>query len=271
MAGPIKIVVCGAMGRMGQKVIQTVSARSGMTVIGAVEHPGNPLLGQNIGPLVGVSSNLVLTSNFAEAAKGADLYIDFTAISASLGHLAQAAELGVGAVIGTTGFSKEEQKELTVAADKIPVIWAPNMSTGVNVLYKIAAAMTRALGPDYDIEIVETHHRHKKDAPSGTALRILETVAKARGLDDPAGAMVTGRQGQTGERAGQEIGVLALRGGDVVGDHTIHFCGPGERLELTHRAQSRDTFAEGAVRAAAWLAGKAPGLYTIDDTINIDS
>lgn len=268
MSEAIKVVVCGAMGRMGQKIIQAVSARSGLAVVGAVEHPGNPLLGQNIGPLAGVSANLILTSNFAEAAQGADIYIDFTAISASLSHLSQAAELGVGAVIGTTGFSLEEQKELEVAAAKIPVLWAPNMSTGVSVLYKIAAAMTKMLGPDYDLEIVETHHRHKKDAPSGTAVRLLETVAKARGIEDPREVMVAGRQGQTGERTGKEIGVMALRGGDVVGEHTIHFLGLGERLELTHRAQSRDTFAEGAVRAAAWLAGQAPGLYTIDDTIS---
>ena len=266
----VKVTVCGAMGRMGQMVIKAILGRGDLTLAGAVERPDNPLLGQNIGPLVGDGSlKVVLSSDLKEAAREADVYIDFTSIESSLKYLREASEMGLAAVIGTTGLTEAQRENLKTAGEKIPVIWAPNMSVGVSAMYKIAAAMAKMLGPDYDLEIVEAHHRLKKDAPSGTAMKLYETLAQARGLD-PKKSLVTGRHGQVGERTDDEIGVLAVRGGDIVGDHTVYFCGPGERLELTHRAQTRDTFAQGAVRAAAWLAGKAPGLYAIDDTISFE-
>ncbi|UQZ88831.1 4-hydroxy-tetrahydrodipicolinate reductase [Deltaproteobacteria bacterium Smac51] len=270
MADQIKVAVCGALGRMGQRVVDTVLSRRDMVLAGAVERPDCPLLGQNIGPLVGNGSlNINLAENLTEGAGEASIYIDFTSVDSSMSYLDEAVKLGLAAVIGTTGLNNEHEMRLKEAAKHIPIIWAPNMSIGVNAMYKLAAAMTRMLGPEYDIEIVEAHHRHKKDAPSGTALRLQETVAKARNLS-PEKTLVTGRAGQVGARTRDEVGVLALRGGDIVGDHTIYFCGPGERMELTHRAQTRDTFAQGAVRAAAWLAGKEPGLYSIDDTISFD-
>ena len=270
MAERVKVTVCGAMGRMGQMVIKAVLGRRDLVLAGAVERPDSPLLGQNIGPLMGDASlNVTLSSDLREAARGSDVYIDFTSVESSLKYLAEASELGIAAVIGTTGLSEAQRENLKKAGEKIPVIWAPNMSVGVSAMYKIAAAMAKMLGPDYDLEIVESHHRLKKDAPSGTAMKLYETLAQARGLD-PKKSLITGRHGQVGERTDNEIGVLAVRGGDIVGDHTVYFCGPGERLELTHRAHTRDTFAQGAARAAAWLAGKAPGLYAIDDTISFE-
>lgn len=270
MGGPVKVAVCGALGRMGQKVIQAVLNRPDMVLAGLVERPGHPQIGQNVGPQLGRADlNLVLSDSLAQAAAGASVYIDFTSIESSLAYLREAAQIKVGAVIGTTGFSSEQKKALALTAEQAPVLWAPNMSTGVNVMYKIAAAMTKMLGRDFDIEIIEAHHNLKKDAPSGTAVKLHDTVARSRGLN-PAKTMVTGREGQVGERTADEIGVLAVRGGDIVGDHTIIFAGSGERLELIHRAHTRDTFAEGAVRAAAWLAGRGPGLYSIDDTLAVE-
>ena len=270
MNGPVKVAVCGALGRMGQKVIQAVSNRQAMLLAGAAERPDHPLTGQNISYLPGLTGlDIRLAASLSDAANGAAVYIDFTSIESSLAYLREAVDLKIGAVIGTTGFSVEQQKELAKAAERIPVLWAPNMSTGVNVMYKIAAAMTKMLGRDFDIEIIEAHHRLKKDAPSGTAVKLHDTVAKARGLA-PEASLITGRNGLVGERTAEEIGVLAVRGGDIVGDHTVIFAGPGERLELVHRAHTRDTFAEGAVRVAAWLAGRGPGLYSIDDTLAVE-
>jgi 4-hydroxy-tetrahydrodipicolinate reductase len=250
------------MGRMGQKVIQAVWNRGDLALVGAVERPDHPLLGCQAIPLASV--DLPLTSRLTAG----DVYIDFTSAQASLIYLDQAQALGLGAVIGTTGFSAGQEARLRQAGEKIPVLWAPNMSIGVNVMYKIAAEMARMLGPGYDLEIVEAHHRLKKDAPSGTARKLCQALARARGLEESK-ARITGREGQVGERPPGEIGVLAVRGGDIIGDHTVHFCGPGERLELTHRATSRDTFAEGAARCAAWLAGRSPGFYSIDDTLGL--
>ncbi|MDR1920218.1 MAG: 4-hydroxy-tetrahydrodipicolinate reductase [Candidatus Adiutrix sp.] len=266
-AKPIRAAVCGAMGRMGQSVVRAALRRPGFSVVGVVERPGHPLLGQNIGPLAGAAElDLTLTSSLAEAAVEADLYIDFTTPEASLAYLREAAELKIGAVIGATGFDEAQKEKLRAAGRAMPVLWAPNMSIGVNVMYKIAGAMAAMLGPDYDIEIVEAHHNQKKDAPSGTALKLQETLAATRGLK-PEETLVTGRAGQCGVRGRDEIAVLAIRGGDIIGDHTVYFAGPGERLELTHRAGARDTFAQGALRAAAWLAGRAPGLYSLDDVM----
>jgi len=263
----IKVAVCGAMGRMGRKVIQAILARPGMRISGLIEGPDCPLAGQNLSDGQGVlRPDQTLTADFAEGARGADVYIDFTTVPASLSFLARAVEMKLPAVIGTTGFSKADQAALKEAGRHIPVLWAPNMSLGISALSRAAAEMAKVLGPDYDVEIVELHHRHKRDAPSGTALKLMQAVARARGLD-PDQCQVSGRQGLMAPRREDEIGVLAGRGGDVVGDHTIYFLGPGERLELTHRAHARDTFAQGAVRVAAWLVGRAPGLYNLEDTL----
>jgi len=267
----INVAVCGAMGRMGQKVIQAILARPEMRISGLIEGPNCPLAGRNPGAALlggGMTEDLVLTTNFAEGTREADVYIDFTAVTASLDFLSQAVELKLPAVIGTTGFSPTDQARLREAGRFIPVLWAPNMSLGISALNKAVSDLARALGPDYEIEIVELHHHQKLDAPSGTALKLLESVARARGLD-PDKVMVSGRRGQVGARRQEEIGILAARGGDVVGDHTVYFFGPGERLELTHRAHTRDNFAQGAVNVAAWLAaaGRAPGLYTLEDTL----
>jgi 4-hydroxy-tetrahydrodipicolinate reductase len=263
----IKVAVCGAMGRMGQKVIEAILEKPGMRISGIIERPDCPLAGQNLNAVIGGSPDVPLTTSFAEGARGADVYIDFTTVPASLACLAQAVTMKLPAVIGTTGFSKADQAKLQEAGRHIPVLWAPNMSLGVSLLCKVAGELAKAMGPDYDVEIVEFHHRHKHDAPSGTALKLIEAVARARG-QDPDQSLVSGRQGQVGPRREGEIGVLAGRGGDVVGDHTAYFLGPGERLELTHRAHTRDTFAQGAVRVAAWLAGRAPGFYTLEDTLD---
>lgn len=262
-----KVTVCGALGRMGPKIIDAVLARPDLTLAGVVERPGDPRLGQKVGPLVGHPSlDLVLKGSLKEAGRNCQVYIDFTTVESSLAYLEEALDLGLGAVIGTTGFNDRQQDTIREISKKIPVLWSPNMSFGVNAMFQLAASMTKMLGPAYDIEIVETHHRLKKDAPSGTAMKLHEIISRSRGLS-PEKTLVTGRQGQVGERTDDEIGVMAVRGGDIIGDHTIYFCGPGERLELTHRAHTRDTFAQGAARAAAWLAGRQPGLYTVADAL----
>ena len=267
-AETIKVAVSGALGRMGRKVIQAVLERPEMRLSGIIEGPGCPLEGRNLDAVIDCEArpDLVLTTSFTDGARGADVYIDFTTVPASLAFLAQAVDMKLPAVIGTTGFAKADQNLLKEAGRRIPLLWAPNMSLGISALNKAVGDLAKALGPDYDAEIVEFHHRHKHDAPSGTALKLMETLAKARGLD-PDRSMVSGRLGQVGPRREGEIGVLAGRGGDVVGDHTVYFFGPGERLELTHRAHARDTFAEGAVRAAAWLVGRPPGFYALEDTL----
>lgn len=263
MDSQIRVAVCGALGRMGQTVRAIVNERRDMILTGAVEHPDNPSLGRNLAPM-GSSYEVFLRDSLSQGGIGADVYIDFTSPESSLMYVEQAVALKLPAVIGSTGLTEAQQKKLAEAAKSIPVFWAPNMSVGVSVMYKIAAAMTKMLGPEYDLEILEAHHRHKKDAPSGTAVKLYETLAAARGGKS---RMITGREGQVGARTEDEIGVFALRGGDIVGDHTVFFCGPGERLELTHRAQTRDTFAVGAIRAALWIVDKSPGLYSMDDLI----
>ena len=264
----IKAAVCGALGRMGQMVIQAILERPDMRLSGIIEGSDCPLAGMNLNEVIGggAGTDLALTTDFAEGAGDADIYIDFTTVPASLACLDLAVEMNLPAVIGTTGFSKADQDRLKEAGRRIPLLWAPSMSLGVSALNKAVGELARVLGPDYDVEIVEFHHRHKSDAPSGTALKLMRTAALARGLD-PDRSLVSGRLGQVGPRREGEIGVLAGRGGGVVGDHTVYFLGPGERLELTHRAHTRDTFAQGAVRSAVWLVDRAPGFYTLEDTL----
>lgn len=247
--GKTRVTVCGALGRMGAMVRQVLAERDDAALVGAVEWPQCPELGREIAPGVKLAASL-------KEAGPADVYIDFSTPQASLGHLDEAVGLGLPAVIGTTGLDGGQKARLAAAAGSIPVLWSPNMSVGVTVMTRIAAEMARLLGDGYDIEIVEAHHNRKKDAPSGTALQLYEAVAGGR-------KRVPGRDGLVGERPKDEIGVLSVRGGDIVGDHTVWFCGRGEQLELTHRAQSRECFAAGAVRAALWLAQQKPGLYKL--------
>ncbi len=253
---------------MGSHILNAIRAEGGFAVTGAFERPESPQVGLDAGLLSGAGPLEVTISPSIDKAleKGADVVIDFTAPAASLHHARVCAGKGVALVVGTTGFSAQAKAELAGHASRIPVLMAPNMSVGVNVLFRLVAEAARALGPDYEIEIAEMHHRAKKDAPSGTALRLAEVAADAVGLD-PAQACVYERHGDIGARKPGSIGVQTLRGGDVVGEHTVWFLADGERLELIHRASSRENFARGAVRAARWLVGQKPGLYDMQDVL----
>jgi 4-hydroxy-tetrahydrodipicolinate reductase len=264
-----KVVVTGIAGRMGREIARLVRAAEGLSLHGAVEQPG-PLVGQDAGVVAGLGGpiGLPVQGSLAGALPGADVVIDFTIPEASVAHAALCAERGVALVIGSTGFSAEARAKVEAAARRIPVILSPNMSVGVNVLFELVRQAARALGDAYDVEIVEIHHKHKRDAPSGTAVRLGEVAAEALGRA-PADALCFTRRGITGERPPWQVGVQTLRGGDVVGEHTVMFCGEGERVELIHRATSRTQFASGAVRAAAWLAGKPAGSYDMADVLGL--
>jgi 4-hydroxy-tetrahydrodipicolinate reductase len=275
MAGT-RIAVLGATGKMGNAIIRAMAATPGATLAAAVERAGHPALGQDAGVIAsGVSAGVPITAG--TPANKTDVWIDFTVPAATLAAVHAAQSMGVAMVVGTTGLSAGDREELRTAARQIPIVFTPNMSVGVNVLLKLVADAARVLGPGYDLEIVETHHRAKRDAPSGTALRLAEALADATGRDLGATARYD-RHGEIGARPAEEIGIQTLRGGDVVGDHTVHFLGVGERVEITHRATSRDTFAHGAVRAALWLAGagpggtgqrREPGLYDMRDVLGL--
>jgi 4-hydroxy-tetrahydrodipicolinate reductase len=264
----IRAVVAGVAGKMGQRILNALRSEEDFAISGAFERPESPQVGLDAGLLSGAGPLEVQVSPNIEAAllRGADVVIDFTAPAASLHHAKICAASNVALVVGTTGFSAQAKAELAGHAQKIPLLMAPNMSVGVNVLFRLVSQAAKALGPDYDVEIVETHHRLKRDAPSGTALRLAENAAHALGLD-PQSAVVYERHGDIGPRKANTIGVQTLRGGDIVGDHTVYFLADGERLELTHRASSRDNFARGAVRAARFLVGKKAGLYDMQDVL----
>jgi 4-hydroxy-tetrahydrodipicolinate reductase len=261
----LKLIVAGAAGRMGRTLINLITQDSSLSLVGAVEAPGHHALGLDVGEIAGCGKlGIALAADYAALAERDTVTLDFSSAQAALEHLAIAADRGGGIVIGATGFTTEMEERLRALAPKTRTLVSPNMSVGVNVLLKIAAEVAVAL-PDFDVEIIELHHRFKVDAPSGTALALARTVAQARGQVE--GNIVFGRQGLTGERPKDKIAVLALRAGDAVGDHTVLFGGRGERLELTHRSQSRDSFAQGALRAARWLARQEPGLYSIRDML----
>lgn len=260
--GSVRVVVAGVAGRMGATLVRLVSQSPGLRVCGGTERPGSPMLGKDGG-------GFTVVDDLGQAIRAgqAQVVIDFTSPDAAVSHARACAEGGAALVAGTTGLHAEAREALRLASQRVPVVQSPNMSVGVNVMFKMAAQLARVLGPSFDVEIVEAHHRMKKDAPSGTALKLAEEVAGAlgRGAEDLRFA----RHGQVGERPRAEIGVQALRGGDVVGEHTVFFFGDGERLELTHRASSRDQFALGALRAAAWVAGRPPGLYDMADVLGL--
>jgi 4-hydroxy-tetrahydrodipicolinate reductase len=263
------VVVAGAAGRMGNRLVALLQEDKELRLVAALEAPGHPALGRDAGEAAGVGRLTVPITADAEAALGKDrILIEFSVPEASLAHARLVARQGGRAVIGTTGFTPAQREELAAIGRSIAILVAPNMSVGVNVAFRILADMARMLGDDYDVEIVETHHRFKKDAPSGTALRMAEVVAEALGRD-LAKTAVYDRHDKLAERSRKEIGIAALRSGDVVGEHTVSFGALGERLELTHRAQSRDNFARGALRAARFIATATPGLYSMQDVLGL--
>jgi 4-hydroxy-tetrahydrodipicolinate reductase len=264
----LKTVIAGASGRMGHALLEAVSADSGCVLHGALDRSGGPAVGQDVGIYGGGRTGIAITDQPAAALAGADVLVDFTRPEATLGYLEACRKGKVNLVIGTTGFDSAGKAAIQAAAREIGIVFAPNFSVGVNLLMQLAETAARVLSEGYDIEIIEAHHRHKVDAPSGTALGIGQAVAGALGRDLKACA-VYGREGVTGERKPDTIGFATVRGGDIVGDHTLLFAGTGERIELTHKASSRATFAQGALRAAKWLRGKEPGLYDMRDVLGL--
>lgn len=265
----MRAAVAGIAGRMGSRIAGLITETEGMELAGGFERPQHPRIGSDIGELIGAGKlGLTVASGIAEVLDQCDVVIDFTSASASLDHLEQAAARGKPMVIGSTGFGTEQLEQARALAKRIPCVLAPNMSVGVNVLLKIVQDVARLLGDDFDVEIVETHHRLKKDAPSGTAIKLGQVLAQALGRDlDQVG--VFERHGLIGRRSHNEIGIQTLRGGDIVGEHTVLFAGSGERIEVTHRAHSRDNFANGAIRAAFWVVGKPAALYDMQDVLGI--
>ena len=263
----MRVCIHGALGRMGRRLLSLAAADPDLDVTGALEYADHPLMGQPVGAAVGVAELQVpLTHDVAAAVGSADVVISFALPEASMACLEAAAAAGAACVVGTTGFTAEQDAALDVAAAQCVLVHAPNFSVGVNVLFKVAEDLAERLGADFDMEVIEMHHNQKVDAPSGTALRIAEGLARGAGRDLKR-AGVYGRQGDVGKRTREEIGIHALRGGDVVGEHTVVFAGAGERLELTHRAQNRDLFVTGALRAAKWTAGQSAGRYDMFDVL----
>jgi 4-hydroxy-tetrahydrodipicolinate reductase len=270
MSEAIRIIVTGVTGRMGETLVRMVRDEPGMSLVGGTERKGHGAIGLDVGLATRLGALEVPVVDGLAAAIDAGkphVVIDFTSAEASTQHARICAEHGVALVVGSTGFSPEAKAEVTRTAVKVPVVMAPNMSVGVNLVIQVAAQLAKVLGDAYDVEIVETHHRLKKDAPSGTALRLAEEVAHALGRTPEDFRF--GRHGQVGERASSEIGIQSIRGGDVVGEHTVLFLGEGERVELTHRATSREQFGRGAVRAARWVFGRVPGLYDMQDVLGL--
>ena len=265
---PYRVAVAGASGRMGRMLIEAVRASGDCVLAGALDVPSSPAIGSDATAFLGVASGVPITADLRQGLQNAEVLIDFTRPEGTLAHLAICRELGVQAVIGTTGFTDAQKAEIAAHAQRTAIVMAPNMSVGVNVTLKLLEMAAKALSTGYDIEIIEAHHRHKVDAPSGTALKMGEVIAGALGRDLKDCA-VYAREGVTGERDPSSIGFATIRGGDIVGDHTVYFAGTGERIELTHRSSSRATYAQGAMRAARFVHGKPPGLYDMGDVLGL--
>ena len=263
-----RIAIAGASGRMGRMLIEAVQNADDAVLAGALDIAASPALGQDAAAFLGQTSGVQITSDLREGLKNAKFLIDFTRPEGTIAHLRVCRELGVNLIIGTTGFTDEQKAEINDAARDIAIVMAPNMSVGVNVVLKLLAQAAKALKEGYDIEIIEAHHRHKVDAPSGTALKMGEVVAEAIGRDLKACA-VYGREGVTGERDPSTIGFATVRGGDIVGDHTVLFAGTGERIEITHKSSSRATYAQGSLRAVRFLAHQPHGLFGMDDVLGM--
>lgn len=264
----IRFAIVGCSGRMGRTLIETVLGSSDGELVAALDQPGSPFIGKDAGELVGAPCGIQITTDFDAGFAKADFLIDFTRPEGTLAHLEACVRHGTGAIIGTTGFSAEQKQQIEKASAAIPIVFAPNMAVGVNAVFKLLDVAARILNEGYDVEIIEAHHRHKVDAPSGTALRMGEVVATAlgRNLEECA---VYGREGHTGERPATQIGFATIRGGDVVGDHTVLFAGTGERIEITHKSASRMSYALGSLRAARYLKGKTSGLFDMQDVLGL--
>lgn len=264
-----RVAVVGAGGRMGRSLIQAVSEAEGLTLGSATERAGSLLLGRDAGELAGIGNqDVALVDDLQKVIDDFDVAIDFTAPAATLAHLQVCRQAGKRMVVGTTGLSEAEKRQLAEAGNEIGIVFAPNMSVGVNLCFKLLQLAARVLGDEADIEIIEAHHRHKVDAPSGTALRMGEVVAQELGRDLDACA-IYGREGKSGPRDGKTIGFETIRAGDVVGEHSVWFAMEGERVEIVHKASNRMNFAHGAMRAAGWIAGRGPGLFDMQDVLEL--
>jgi 4-hydroxy-tetrahydrodipicolinate reductase len=264
----IRFAVAGASGRMGRTLIEAIQKVTDGRLAGALDLPGSLSLGKDAGELLGAPCGVAISDDLEHTLAGADCLIDFTRPEGTMRHLEVCRRRGVHMIIGTTGLNTEQKLAIQDASRDIPIVFAPNMAVGVNVVFKLLDTAARILGEGYDVEIVEAHHRHKVDAPSGTALRMGEVVAAALGRD-LAECAVYGREGHTGERPTTQIGFATVRGGDIVGDHTVLFAGTGERVEISHKAASRMPYALGAVRAARFLRGKTRGLFDMQDVLGL--
>jgi 4-hydroxy-tetrahydrodipicolinate reductase len=264
----MKIAIAGATGRMGKMLIEAVLNCTDAQLVGALEHESCPLLGEDAGAFLGKKTGVAITSDIAKALSNAEFLIDFTRPEGTMAHLAVAQKTNTKMIIGTTGLSPEQIDSLKKVSANLAVVFAPNMSVGVNATFKLLEIAAKMLNEGYDIEIVEAHHRHKVDAPSGTALRMGEVIADALGekLDDVA---IYAREGHTGERKAGSIGFATIRGGDIVGDHTVLFAGEGERIEISHKSSSRQSYAQGSLRAARFLQGQRSGLYDMQDVLGL--
>ena len=264
----VRIAIAGASGRMGRMLVETTLKSGDASLVAAFEQPGSPFAGKDAGELVGLPCGVAISTDVAAGLADADCLIDFTRPEGTLHHLELARAAGCGMVIGTTGFSAEGKAAIAAAAEHIPVVFAPNMAIGVNAVFKLLEVAARILDEGYDVEVIEAHHRMKVDAPSGTALRMGEVVAKALGRD-LENCAIYGREGVTGERDSQTIGFSTIRGGDIVGDHTVLFAGIGERIEITHKSSSRMPYASGSLRAARFIAGRKAGLFAMQDVLGL--
>ena len=264
----MRIAIAGSDGRMGRMLVEAVLQADDLELAAALEHAASRAIGRDAGEALGTPCGVRITGDVEQALAGADCLIDFTRPQGTLAHLAVCQRLGVAMVIGTTGFSVQEKQTIEAAARQIPVVFAPNMAVGVNAVFKLLDVAARILADGYDVEVIEAHHRHKVDAPSGTALRMGEVVAAALGrpLQECA---IYGREGHTGERPAMQIGFSTIRGGDIVGDHTVLFAGTGERIEITHKSSSRMPYALGALRAARFLRTRPHGLFDMQDVLGL--
>jgi 4-hydroxy-tetrahydrodipicolinate reductase len=264
----LRVCVAGASGRMGQMLVEAVGRSGDCVLSGALDVPASPAVGQDAGAFAGLNTGVNITADVAQGLSGSQVLIDFTRPEGTMVHLRECVRQGVSLVIGTTGFSDEQKAEIAQAAQSISIVMAPNMSVGVNVTLKLLEMAAKALSTGYDIEIIEAHHRHKVDAPSGTALKMGEVIADAIGRDLKECAVYE-RYGHTGERDPSTIGFSTIRGGDIVGDHTVLFAGIGERIEVTHKSSSRATYAQGSLRAVRFLAAHKQGLFDMFDVLGL--
>jgi len=265
----IKVIVCGGCGKMGSTVARLVHQNEDMKLVGIIESPAQPNIGKDWGIAEGLGeTGIIIQDNLEEIIRNTDQVVEFTNPQASIQHLEIVSKYKKAMIVGTTGFSPEENEKIKNLARDIPFLLSPNMSLGVNLLFKLAAEVATVLGDDYDIEIMETHHRFKKDAPSGTAKKLAQEIARVKNINLDE-VVIYGREGMIGERKGGEIGIHSIRGGDITGEHTVMFTALGERLELTHKAHSRDTFAYGTIQAIKFMEGKPAGFYEMKDVLKI--